>query len=106
MTSCHVITYSRDRASHLHKSRPRRTLTDEFTASHVFRVDLSRLGSTMPFTMESSASPARMESRPPSPSRFTGQRIHFIGIGGSGMSGLARMLLDNGAIVSGSEPNY
>ena len=47
-----------------------------------------------------------MESRPPSPSRFTGQRIHFIGIGGSGMSGLARMLLDNGAIVSGSEPNY
>jgi UDP-N-acetylmuramate--alanine ligase len=31
--------------------------------------------------------------------------VHFIGIGGSGMSGLARMLLDNGAIVSGSEPN-
>jgi UDP-N-acetylmuramate--alanine ligase len=30
--------------------------------------------------------------------------VHFIGIGGSGMSGLARMLLDNGAIVSGSEP--
>jgi UDP-N-acetylmuramate--alanine ligase len=43
-----------------------------------------------------------MESR--SPSKFTGQRVHFIGIGGSGMSGLARMLLDNGAIVSGSEP--
>jgi UDP-N-acetylmuramate-alanine ligase len=31
--------------------------------------------------------------------------VHFIGIGGSGMSGLARMLLDGGAIVSGSEPN-
>jgi UDP-N-acetylmuramate--alanine ligase len=43
-----------------------------------------------------------MESR--SPSKFTGQRVHFIGIGGSGMSGLARMLLDNGAIVTGSEP--
>jgi UDP-N-acetylmuramate--alanine ligase len=43
-----------------------------------------------------------MESR--SPSKFTGQRVHFIGIGGSGMSGLARMLLDNGAVVSGSEP--
>lgn len=39
------------------------------------------------------------------PSRFAGRRVHFIGIGGSGMSGLARMLLDAGAIVSGSEPN-
>jgi UDP-N-acetylmuramate--alanine ligase len=37
-------------------------------------------------------------------SRFTGRRVHFIGIGGCGMSGLARMLIDNGAIVSGSEP--
>ena len=37
-------------------------------------------------------------------SRFAGKRVHFIGIGGSGMSGLARMLLDSGAIVSGSEP--
>lgn len=49
-----------------------------------------------------SISELRMESR--SPSRFTGQRVHFIGIGGSGMSGLARMLLDHGAVVSGSEP--
>jgi UDP-N-acetylmuramate--alanine ligase len=38
------------------------------------------------------------------PSRFTGRRVHFIGIGGCGMSGLARMLIDNGAVVSGSEP--
>ncbi len=37
-------------------------------------------------------------------SRFNGRRVHFIGIGGCGMSGLARMLLDSGAIVSGSEP--
>ncbi len=50
----------------------------------------------------SSSPELRMESR--SPSRFAGQRVHFIGIGGSGMSGLARMLLDNGAIVTGSEP--
>ena len=50
----------------------------------------------------SSSPELRTESR--SPSRFAGQRVHFIGIGGSGMSGLARMLLDNGAIVSGSEP--
>jgi UDP-N-acetylmuramate--alanine ligase len=37
-------------------------------------------------------------------SRFTGQHVHFIGIGGCGMSGLARMLLDAGAIVTGSDP--
>ena len=40
----------------------------------------------------------------PRGSRFSGLRVHFIGIGGSGMSGLARMLLDCGASVSGSEP--
>jgi UDP-N-acetylmuramate--alanine ligase len=44
----------------------------------------------------------RTESRPAS--KFAGQRVHFIGIGGCGMSGLARMLMDGGAIVSGSEP--
>ena len=37
-------------------------------------------------------------------SRFAGKRVHFIGIGGCGMSGLARMLVDGGAIVTGSEP--
>src|SRR3954466_5403265 len=57
----------------------------------------------MPFILQPSLSESRMESH--SPSRFTGRRIHFIGIGGSGMSGLARMLLDNGAIVTGSEPH-
>ncbi len=36
-------------------------------------------------------------------SQFLGRHIHFIGVGGSGMSGLARMLLDSGAIVSGSD---
>jgi len=62
----------------------------------------------MPRTMELSASPTRTDSRPTgntATSRFTGQRIHFIGIGGSGMAGLARMLVDNGALVTGSEPN-
>jgi UDP-N-acetylmuramate--alanine ligase len=44
----------------------------------------------------------RTESR--TSSRFSGKRVHFIGIGGCGMSGLARMLLDGGAIVTGSEP--
>ena len=57
----------------------------------------------MPPHMEHVVSGLRTESR--SASRFTGRRVHFIGIGGSGMSGLARMLLDNGAIVTGSEPN-
>jgi len=44
-----------------------------------------------------------MDSRPAS--RFHGKRVHFIGIGGCGMSGLARMLLDAGAIVTGSDAN-
>src|SRR3954454_9846340 len=38
------------------------------------------------------------------PSRFAGKRVHFIGIGGSGMNGLARILMDCGAVVSGSDP--
>lgn len=48
----------------------------------------------------------RTDSRPfmKSVSRFSGQRVHFIGIGGCGMSGLASVLLDSGAIVTGSEP--
>jgi UDP-N-acetylmuramate--alanine ligase len=52
--------------------------------------------------MSSSAGQLRKESR--SGSRFAGLRIHFIGIGGSGMSGLARILMDSGARISGSEP--
>jgi UDP-N-acetylmuramate--alanine ligase len=44
----------------------------------------------------------RMESRP-LVSRFSGLRVHFIGIGGCGMAGLARVLLDCGAVVSGSD---
>src|SRR5689334_4569308 len=59
-------------------------------------------GCTMPAPMNPVLREPRKESR--SASRFTGRRVHFIGIGGSGMSGLARMLLDNGAIVTGSEP--
>src|SRR4051812_47238949 len=55
----------------------------------------------MPARMESLLTQPRKESR--TRSRFAGKRIHFIGIGGSGMSGLARMLLDDGAIVTGSE---
>jgi UDP-N-acetylmuramate--alanine ligase len=51
-------------------------------------------------TRDRSGSPQRQQPA----SKFAGKRIHFIGIGGSGMSGLARMLLDSGAIISGSEP--
>jgi len=57
----------------------------------------------MPLSMSTSVRELRKESR--SASRFTGRRVHFIGIGGCGMSGLARMLADAGAIVTGSEPN-
>jgi UDP-N-acetylmuramate--alanine ligase len=34
---------------------------------------------------------------------FSGKKFHFIGIGGIGMSGLAKVLMKNGAIVSGSD---
>src|SRR6201994_3327939 len=52
------------------------------------------------------ATPQRATSTPPVParSRFRGRRAHFIGIGGSGMNGLARMLLDCGGARFGSEP--
>lgn len=39
----------------------------------------------------------------PAASRFAGKAIHLIGIGGCGMSGLARMLRDLGAACSGSD---
>ena len=42
-----------------------------------------------------------LESRPVTP--FTGKHVHFIGIGGSGMCGLAQMLLNFGAEVSGTD---
>lgn len=52
--------------------------------------------------MEAVPTHTRMDSQ--AASQFRGKRVHFIGVGGSGMSGLAGMLLDAGAIVSGSEP--
>ena len=36
---------------------------------------------------------------------FAGRRVHFIGIGGSGMSGLAELILHRGAICSGNDSN-
>jgi UDP-N-acetylmuramate--alanine ligase len=53
-------------------------------------------------TVSTLASELRTESR--SMSRFAGQKVHFIGIAGCGMAGLARMLLDAGATVTGSDP--
>ncbi len=35
--------------------------------------------------------------------RFTGMTVHFVGIGGCGMSGLARLLHQRRAICSGSD---
>jgi len=34
-----------------------------------------------------------------------GRKYHFIGAGGVGMSGLARLLIENRAVVSGSDQN-
>ena len=36
-------------------------------------------------------------------SSLIGKRVHFIGIGGAGMSGLARIALSHGISVSGSD---
>src|SRR5580692_5145470 len=66
----------------------------------------------MPSTVASDVNELRMESLSPIPepegrgavSRFSGKRVHFIGIGGCGMSGLAGILQDAGAIVSGADP--
>jgi UDP-N-acetylmuramate--alanine ligase len=52
--------------------------------------------------MDAATTEPRMDAPPIS--QFRGKHVHFIGVGGSGMSGLARMLLDAGAIVTGSEP--
>ena len=41
--------------------------------------------------------------REPGPRQFAGVRVHMIGIGGSGMAGMACMLSDLGAVVSGSD---
>jgi len=42
--------------------------------------------------------------RPAAPSAaLAGQRVHMVGIGGTGMCGLAAVLIRNGAIVSGSD---
>ena len=35
--------------------------------------------------------------------QLAGQHLHFVGIGGSGMSGLARLCAARGAVVTGSE---
>jgi len=35
--------------------------------------------------------------------RFRGKRVHFVGIGGSGLSAIARVLMEQGAVVSGSD---
>lgn len=54
--------------------------------------------------MDSQLAPTSATNLTRPASKFAGKRVHFIGIGGSGMSGLARMLMDSGAVVSGSEP--
>ena len=56
----------------------------------------------MSTTIIEQAAAQRSESR--CVSKFFGKRVHFIGIGGCGMSGLARILADAGAVVTGSEP--
>ena len=43
-----------------------------------------------------------MSEKAPS-SSWAGRRVHFVGIGGSGMSGIAKIALARGANVTGSD---
>jgi UDP-N-acetylmuramate--alanine ligase len=45
----------------------------------------------------------RTNDQPPQPIALAGKRLHFVGIGGCGMSGLARLAGRYGAICSGSD---
>jgi UDP-N-acetylmuramate--alanine ligase len=65
----------------------------------------SRMDSRASLTPSASPTASALPAGKAIPSRFAGKRVHFIGIGGSGMNGLARILLDCGAVVSGSDPN-
>jgi UDP-N-acetylmuramate--alanine ligase len=51
-------------------------------------------------SLESAVSVANIEN---DTSSFAGKRLHFIGAGGVGMSGLAQLLIKNHAIVTGSD---
>jgi len=44
-----------------------------------------------------------MDGQTAPPECFAGRRIHLVGMGGSGMRALAQMLIDRGALVSGSD---
>lgn len=44
-----------------------------------------------------------MMMQPSTEDSFSGRHVHFVGVGGSGMSGLARVMLDAGAVVTGSD---
>jgi len=72
-------------------------------------------------TMATGARPATLESGAPSdhgdpgnaatgepplarpPFSVAGKRLHLVGVGGCGMSGLARMLRDRGGLITGSD---
>lgn len=57
---------------------------------------------TMPSSPTPSNAPRPMATAGQDPT-FHGRRIHFIGIGGSGMSGLARLVADRGGICTGTD---
>ena len=64
--------------------------------------DMTELGFVTPY---SEASPPRLvlPERPMDLAALHGRRVHFVGIGGCGMSGLAAMLHEGGQLVSGSD---
>src|SRR5687768_18304584 len=62
--------------------------------------------STFPPELRTESRSPHLTATPPRPpsSQFRGKHVHFIGIAGCGMAGLANILHDCGAIVSGSDP--
>jgi len=61
----------------------------------------SRAGTRMSYGMETRTS--KLPDRRTNPDEFAGKHIHLIGIGGTGMRALARVLLDRGAVITGSD---
>jgi len=55
-----------------------------------------------PSTPSAHAAPTDATDRPHPPD-LTGRRVHFIGIGGAGMSGLARLVAQQGGICTGAD---
>ena len=65
---------------------------------------MTTLSHRIPLVPVEVAAPAHRDERPPG--ELAGKHVFCVGIGGCGMSGLARMLRSHGAIVRGSDKEH